>query len=70
VVRRAPLTRAVAARMMTPRVGGATITRVVARSIAAWAGARAVTLWGGAGVTPRTMLIAGQGTRGPGSARA
>ena len=70
MVRRAPATRAIAARMMTPRVGGATRSRVLARAIAAWAGARAVTLWGGAGVTPGTMLIAGPGTRWPGSARA
>lgn len=55
---------------MTPRVGGATITRVVARAIAAWAGARAVTLRGGAGIRPRAMLIAGPGTGGPRSARA
>ena len=44
MVRRVPATRAVAARMMTPRVRGATITRILARAVAAWAAARAVTL--------------------------
>jgi hypothetical protein len=61
VVRRVPATRAVATRTLTPCVGGATITRVLARAIAAWAAAPAVTLYiragpGVVGLDPRLAV--------------